>query len=280
MSVTAFKTFRVNTKTKVIGVATALFIGVIMSGVLPAAAAVSFNSARDCDANAVIHCGAMSTGELINKYNSNHSAAVIFSWFGIHQGTVHGMGNTAVAGRVTKNGEVIVNNRVVATNAVTAGRRFIPGSTKVVHHGVTFYARAPHVSFRSNSLDAFVVLNKHGQFVHAVLASCGNPVKARNVVPTPKPPVKKPPVKKPPVVKPPVVKPPVVKPPVEKPPVEKPPVEKPEKKPEVKPEKKPEEKPAPAVLPKTGPAALAGYFIGTSALGTVAHWAVARRRKF
>lgn len=266
MSLTASKTFRTNTKTRIIGVAAALFISVIIAGVMPVAAAVTFNSARDCDANAVIHCGAMSTGELINKYNSNASAAVIFSWFGIQRSTVQNMGATAVAGKVTKSGEVLVNNKVVAKNAVTAGRHNITGSTKVVHNGVTFYTRAPSVSFRSNSLDAFVILNKDGQFVHAVLASCGNPVKAHNVVPAPKPPVEKPPV---------------VETPVEKPKEKKPEEKKPEVKPEVKPEKKVEEKkPAPTVLPKTGPAALAGYFIGTSALGTAAHMAYSRRRKF
>jgi hypothetical protein len=266
MSVSAFKQLRINTKTGVVSLAIALFMSVLLSGVLPVSAAVTFNSARDCDSNAVIHCGAMSTGELVNKYNANPSAQAIFSWFGISSQSVQNMHATAAAGKVTKNGEVLVNGKVVANNAVTAGRHNITrngGSTKVVHNGVTFYVRAPHVSFRSNSLDAFVVLNKDGQFVYAVLASCANPVKARNVVPAPKP-EKKPEVKKP------------VE---EKKPEEKKPEVKPEVKPEKKPEKKEEVKPAPKELPKTGPAAAAGYFIGTSLLGTAAHAVYSRRRK-
>ncbi|PID33381.1 hypothetical protein CR969_01000 [Candidatus Saccharibacteria bacterium] len=39
----------------------------------------------------------------------------------------------------------------------------------------------------SSAQGAFVKLNKYGQFMFAVMTPCGNPVKATNVVPKPKP---------------------------------------------------------------------------------------------
>lgn len=148
-----------------------------------ASADVSVSTPVDCDTNAVIRCGATSTATLVSKYTSgdgvNSAASIhnIYSAFGITSTEVTGMRTTAVAGTVTKSGEVFANGELVATGAVTAGRGFIPGSTKVVFNGTTFYKRAPSVSFRSASLQAYVVM-VNGKFSHAVLASCGNPVNA------------------------------------------------------------------------------------------------------
>lgn len=158
-----------------------------------AAANVSLGGPQDCDANAVIYCGAQSTGSLISKYNngtsqnSTKSIHDIFAKFGISSAEVNAMNSTAVAGRITKTGEVYINSSsaAVATNALTVGRQDIPGSTKVTHNGTTMYTRAPGVSFRSDSLPAFVVM-KDGVFQYAVLASCANPVTATPKTP-PKP---------------------------------------------------------------------------------------------
>lgn len=149
------------------------------------AAAVTFNSTRDCDANAVMYCGAMSTDELQQKYGETANIAVIYNHFGISAADVAAMDDRAVAGAVTKSGTVTVGGKVVAKDALTVGRQDIAGSTKVTKDGVTFYTRSPQVSFRSDSIDAFVVLNKDGQFEYAVLAACGNAVKATNTVPKP-----------------------------------------------------------------------------------------------
>jgi uncharacterized repeat protein (TIGR01451 family) len=119
----------------------------------------------------------------------------IFSHYGISNPDV----DTLVDGTVGRNGNVTVNGQVVATNAVSTGRHFIPGSTHV--KSINVYERPTSVSFRSSSLPAFVKM-ENGQFKHAIIKSCGNPVKAVPVkkevkkVPVKKEVVKKVPVKK------------------------------------------------------------------------------------
>jgi LPXTG-motif cell wall-anchored protein len=149
-----------------------------------ALAAVEFTTSRECNSNAVLYCGALNTSDVEKKY-SNAGVAEIYDYFGISKADVLALKTTAVAGRVYKNGEVTVNGKVVATNAVTAGRNDKTGSTKVTHKGVTFYKRAPSVSFKVDYISSFVVL-KDGQFDFAIIASCGNPVFAKPI-PTPTP---------------------------------------------------------------------------------------------
>lgn len=172
-------------------------VGVVTMGLVAPALALSIQSPRDCDTNAVINCGALTTTELQQRY-SNAGVPAIYNYFGISAKDIQATGKTAVAGRVYKNGTVTINDVVVATGAVTAGRQNISGSTKVASGGATFYTRPPSVSFRADSLAAFVII-ENGQFKFAVLAACGNPVKATAVpkpattpkpteTPTPKPP--------------------------------------------------------------------------------------------
>jgi len=165
-----------------------LFTGTIMAlGLLfnPMLGAenVNFSSVRDCDSNAVMRCGAMSISELQNKYNGNASVRHIFDYFDISKKDIQNIKQYARKGHVTKSGNVVVGGKIVANNARTAGRLHIPGSTKVTHQGTTFYTRTPSVSFVGNNLDAFVAMD-NGVFMYAILASCGNPVKAH---PTTKP---------------------------------------------------------------------------------------------
>jgi len=138
------------------------------------------SAAQDCDANAVIYCGVTSTSDLKNKYRLNQGGNLqaIFQHFGIFNETYF---NDMQIGRVTKSGEVYVGNKLVATRAITAGRQFMPGSTKIP--GVEAYQRPPSVSFRSNSLPALVKMSQK-KFKSAVILSCGNPVKAVPVVPS------------------------------------------------------------------------------------------------
>ncbi|MCW2957094.1 MAG: hypothetical protein JWO69_1963 [Thermoleophilia bacterium] len=153
---------------------------------LPAnAAEINLGGPQDCDANAVIYCGAQTSSSLVNKYNngtsqnSAKSIQDIFAKFGISSAEVNAIPSTAVAGRVTKSGEVFVNtsSAAVATGAITAGRQNISGSTAVTHNGTSFFTRPPSVSFNSASLPAFVVM-KEGVFQYAVISSCANPVSA------------------------------------------------------------------------------------------------------
>lgn len=150
---------------------------------VPAPKAVA---APDCDANAVIYCGATSLQDLKNKYKFNQGGDLhaIFAHFGIpNEAAMDGM----VMGSVTKNNEVFVGSQKVATGAVTAGRQRMTAHDVQVPNA-TAYMRPPSVSFRSNSLPALVKMDGT-TFKFAVIMSCGNPVSAanRNVMPQPKP---------------------------------------------------------------------------------------------
>lgn len=148
---------------------------------------LSIGGPSDCDDNAIIRCGAHSVDALVSDYNSKPYIRGVYAAFGINNGDISALSSNAVQGRVTKQGDVYANGRLVAQNAMTGGRQDIPGSTKMNFNGAIFFARPPSVSFQSDSLPAFVSMN-NGQFQFAVIASCGNPVKAAAVpAPQPKP---------------------------------------------------------------------------------------------
>ncbi|MDB5181491.1 MAG: hypothetical protein JWP13_254 [Candidatus Saccharibacteria bacterium] len=257
-------------KTFAVGLAVSLMLFVAAGVGSVYAANVTFNSTRNCNANSIINCGAMSVGELQQKYNADNKAKAVYDWYGITQAEMNDLQNVAVAGTAHKNGEVRVNGKVVANNAISAGYNNRAGRTQVNHNGVTFYNSTSQSVFVSDSIDAYVVLNGNGQFRYAILASCGNPMKATNVVPTPTPPTPvQPKPEQPPVVK---EKPPVVE---EKPPVveEKPPVVK--ETPVVQPSVT---TPTPEALPAAGPASVAGLFGGASVLAGAGHALYMRRK--
>lgn len=169
----------------------ALLLSALTIGVMGAAALkvvdvqaqnISIGGPSDCDSNAVMYCGAHSVNDVIHKYNNSGSVKDIYAYFGIGPNEVRSMdsnGTKVIAGSVTRSGDVLDNNgKVIATSALTAGRQYIAGSNHVNYRGTSFYTRPPSVSFQSNSLAAFVVLKDNGQFNYAILAACGNPVKA------------------------------------------------------------------------------------------------------
>jgi hypothetical protein len=143
---------------------------------------VSISSARDCDANAVVFCGAGSVSQLINKFDNgdgrNSAASIhnIFSFFGVSAADVHSMANAGVdvrAGNVTSSGQVFDGSgRMVATSAMTGGRQNIGSSTRENVGGTVFFVRPPSVSFASSPIHAFVVM-QNGRFQFAILASSG-----------------------------------------------------------------------------------------------------------
>jgi hypothetical protein len=178
------------------GMVVGAFLGIVAVmtlNTLAPVAALSISSPRDCDSNAVINCGALDTAELQKGYK-NAGVAAIYSYFGISADDIKNIGATAVAGRAYKNGDVKIGDTLVATGATTAGRENISGSTKVSSGGAVFYTRPPSVSFRVNSIAAYVVM-QDGQFKFAIIVSCGNPLTATAVpkqqtpppVETPKP---------------------------------------------------------------------------------------------
>jgi len=164
--------------------------------VTPSASALTLNGGSDCSPNSVINCGVISTSQLTN-YLPGHTAILDFyaNSFGINAADISNLNNTTqnanedytVAGTVNVNNDVIVNGKVIATNAITGGREDISNnygsSQKVTYDGYNFYIRTPRVSFAVASMDAFVVM-KNGVFQFAILAPCGNPVKATPVKPT------------------------------------------------------------------------------------------------
>lgn len=172
-------------KLQIAGVLAVALMGMSTMALAPkVAAAPSFGGTFNCDANAVMWCGAKDTNVIQSDYNHgdghNSSSTIqeIYAQFGINSSDINAIGTTAVAGSVTKSGDVYVGNTLVATDAWTAGRENITGSTKVtLKNGFTFYERQPKVSFLNNSLTAYVVM-QNGQFKFALLSACGNPIKA------------------------------------------------------------------------------------------------------
>jgi hypothetical protein len=185
---------------------------------------LSIPTTQNCNAsaatNSVIWCGADSVSSLQNSYqngDSHNSAAsiqAIYSYFGINATDIKSMSASSLqveAGSVDKAGDVFdANGNKIASGAITAGRDDPSGSTAVTINGTKFYTRPPSVSFVQNSLSAYVVMiNK--SFAFAILASCGNPVKATPLAyappvtkvvipPTPTPTPK--PIPAPPIIKP------------------------------------------------------------------------------
>lgn len=163
----------------------------LTGAVIAVAAFVGYNNfystatAHKCSDNNVITCGVNSLGDLRDKYNNDNPDGTqnIFSWFGITKDMVNN--GRVVNGLVHKTGIITVDGKTVATDALTAGRQYIPGSTKQVVGGTTFYTRTPSVSFLSSSLEAYVFTDKDGRFLAAVIKECGNPVKGKNTVTPP-----------------------------------------------------------------------------------------------
>ncbi len=145
----------------------------------------------DCDGNAVMYCGAYDLGTLKSKYASSASTRAIYaaSPFRISSDAFYGAANSNgfVNGYVNRNNTITVNGRVVATNAVTAGRQYIPGSSKMNIPGVTAYTRPPSVSFKQASLQAYIKLDAQGKFQFAIIKACGNPATGTPTTPPAKP---------------------------------------------------------------------------------------------
>lgn len=136
--------------------------------------------ARDCDANAIVRCGAYSVAELQQKMTGDVPA--IFGHYGISPSQFGGLSE----GIVYRDGRVTVGGKVVANGAVSTGRHFMAGSRKVTVGKSTIYERSVGTSFRSSSIPAFVKMT-NGRFQYAIIKSCGNPTKASPVAPPPAP---------------------------------------------------------------------------------------------
>jgi len=130
---------------------------------------------RDCDSNAVIYCGAYSKDELLKKIKNGddkHSdIKKLFGAIGIYDNDI--ASPRTYDGVVKKDGTVWVGNSKVASGVYSSGRKNMASSTS----WSGLYWRSPSVSFRSESIPAFVYMYE-GKFQYAVIKSCGNPVLA------------------------------------------------------------------------------------------------------
>lgn len=133
---------------------------------------------RDCDDNAVIKCGTLTKAELTHVFNygasgphqSAQTLRSLFYRYGLEKSDIPELKN----GVVTKSGLVYVSGHVVARDVYSMGRHDMPGSRRVSGVSYPLYIRHPSVSFVSDSIDAFVLMNSDGSMAVAVLKSCGN----------------------------------------------------------------------------------------------------------
>jgi hypothetical protein len=161
-----------------------LILGTILVATpIVSADSISVGGPSDCDDNAIIKCGAHTTSDLVNAYQASEYVHQVYASFGISSAYMGTLSTNNVVGRVTDQGNVYIDGRStpIATGAMTAGRLDMPGSTKTVIEGSIFYKRPPSVSFKEQSLPAFVSMS-NGVFRFAILASCGNPVSASAVI--------------------------------------------------------------------------------------------------
>jgi len=146
-------------------------------------------SAPDCTSGAVIKCGFSDGSDLAAKVSANAPGDLpaVYAHYGIPTSQL--TGNSGKAGVVMKDGRVIYNGEVVATDAGTVGRLGYSGDNKVTISGKTFYEHSSQKSFVPSQLNAIIFFDGNGQFIGAILNSCGNPIYA---TPVPKPPVPQP----------------------------------------------------------------------------------------
>ena len=140
-------------------------------------------TARDCDDNAIMRCGALDAGEFRNKYNQNAPGdlAAIYGHYWIPRDV------QVVEGQSFRDGTVRVNGRVVAKNAESIGRQPISGSRPISIAGKTYYQTSNANAFLSDGLATMVALDAQGNFKYAIIKACGNPIYA-TPVPPPTPP--------------------------------------------------------------------------------------------
>lgn len=155
---------------------------------------ISSAATRYCDTNSIMKCGALTATELQQKYAANTPGdlGAIYDHYGISSAMIANAGS-AKMGTVSKSGNVSVDGVVIATSALSVGRHTTSGSTAVTTGGTTVYQRPTQNVFIDESQTAFVFLDGQGQFLAAIITSCGNPVLA-TPIPKPVPPPVVPPV--------------------------------------------------------------------------------------
>lgn len=143
---------------------------------------------RNCDSNAIIHCGVADANEFRTKYDQNAPGdlAAIFGHYWIPRDI------QVVEGQSFKDNTVRVNGRVVADNAQSIGRQQKSGDHAISIGGKTYWEGPNSTAFASDGLPTLVALDAQGNFKYAIIKGCGNPIYARPVAPPPPPPTEQP----------------------------------------------------------------------------------------
>ncbi len=133
--------------------------------------------------NDIIRGGVSNGADFAAKCNADAPGDLhnIYGWYRI------GCNDPVVEGQSCRNGTVSVNGRVVADNAQSEGRLPISGSHPISINGHTYYETPNSAAFLSECIPALVALDGNGNFMHAVLKPCGNPIYAHSVAPAPQP---------------------------------------------------------------------------------------------
>jgi len=142
-----------------------------------AGANVSVSGPSDCDSNAIIHCGALSTNEIKTRYAENKAGDVpqVYQNFGISSADVTGLSNKVDVGLVKADDTVWIGDKLIGVNAKSAGRNKTTHSTTIP--GSKAYKRPPSDSFANpNTSIKIFVGYKSGVPSFAIISSCGNPL--------------------------------------------------------------------------------------------------------
>lgn len=140
----------------------------------------------DCSSNSIVKCGVPTIASLRQKYAQSRELQTLFGHFGWTSADING---NIVPGTADNKGNIVVNGKVVATGARSVGRNNTNPScsSKMSAGGRSYYIGSTACRFKKHdTVTAWVMLNKDGQFVGAINKACANPLPATPVAP-PKP---------------------------------------------------------------------------------------------
>ncbi len=155
----------------------------------------AIDNSKDCDNNAIIHCGFTSASNFIqtvksnNSGNGHHDLQAIYAHFGLEPASYNRFVTYARPGLAYSDGRIVVDGQTVATNAKSIGRiASYQGSgyfSMNIKNAGTFYGNTNAKAFAGgvNALPVMVMFNGKGVMQFAVLSACGNPEFGNNVVP-------------------------------------------------------------------------------------------------
>ncbi len=164
-----------------VGAVVGALLVLVLRAVSPAAAATA--STQDCSANSIMHCGATTKTQFINKVKANTEGDLknIYAQFQLPTNYYYTKFiNKAVSGQDMRDGRIVVNGKTIATNSYSLGRdrMGVPLKNKVVIKGKTYWKGTPTQRFsaRENSIPVWVLYKDDGSIRFVVMKACGNPV--------------------------------------------------------------------------------------------------------